>query len=153
MSCKTAKLQVEVRLSCDLYSYRETELKAANPSPHTHKKQSVDLHTRSLASTHHVPRIIVVGYKVKKAKIIAIYCKRVEKISADDNKFMKDKKPIFLFGQGQKNDICADCKCFIKKRTHHNRSRPKASLPSDAVTTAATSGVAVVTPVARIEVV
>ena len=150
MSCKTAKLQVEVRLSCDLY--RETELKASNPSPHTHKKQSVDLHTRSLASTHHVPRIIVVGYKVKKAKIIATYCKRVEKIAADDNKFMKEKKPIVLFGQGQKNDICADCKCFIKKRTY-NRSRPKASPPSDAATTAATSGVAVVTPVTKIEVV
>ena len=96
MSCKTAKLQVEVRLFCDLY--RETELKASNPSPHTHKKQSVDLHTRSLTSTHHVLRIIVVGHKVKKAKNIATYCKRAEKIASEDDKFMKDKKPIVLFG-------------------------------------------------------
>jgi hypothetical protein len=81
---------------------------------------------------------------VKKAKNIATYCKRVEKIATEDDKFMKDKKPIVLFGQGRKNDIRADCKCFIKKRAH-NRSRPKASPPSDAATTAATSGVAVVT--------
>ena len=73
--------------------------------------------------------IIVVGHKVKKAKNIATYCKRAEKIATDDDKFMKDKKPIVLFGQGRKNDIRADCKRFIKKRKH-NRSRPKASPPT-----------------------
>ena len=65
--------------------------------------------------------------------------------ATEEDTFMKDKKLIVLFGQGRKNDIRADYKRFIKKRTH-NRTRPKASPPSDAATTAAISGVAVVTP-------
>jgi hypothetical protein len=65
--------------------------------------------------------------------------------ATEDDTFMKDKKLIVLFGQGRKNDIRADCKRFIKKRTH-NRTRPKASPPSDAATTAAISGVTIVTP-------
>ena len=89
--------------------------------------------------------IVIERHKVKKAKNIATYCKRAEKIATEDDEFMKDKKPIVLFGQGQKNDIRADCKRFIKKRIH-NCSRPKASPLSDAAATAAISSVAVVTP-------
>jgi hypothetical protein len=83
--------------------------------------------------------IIVVGHKVKKAKNIATYCKRAENFTTEDDEFMKDNKPIVLFRQGRKSGIRADCKRFIKKR-------PKALPPSDAATTAAISGVAVVTP-------
>ena len=98
--------------------------------------------------------IIIVGHKIKKAKHIAKYCKRAEQIATEDAEFMKDKKPILIFGQGRNNDIRVDCKLFIKKRTH-DRSRPKTSSLSDAATTAAISHLAVITPESpgRIEVV
>ena len=76
--------------------------------------------------------IIIVGHKIREAKHGAKYCQRVHKIAIEDPEFMKDKKPIVLFGQGRKNNIRADCKRFIKKRTH-NRSHPKASPPSAAI--------------------
>ena len=70
--------------------------------------------------------IIIVGHKIKEAKYDALYCKRAQKIAIEDAEFMKDKNPILIFGQGRKNDVCAECKSFIKKRAH-DRARPKTS--------------------------
>ena len=98
--------------------------------------------------------IIIVGHKIKEALHCAKYCMRVQNIAMEDPGFMKDKKPIVVLGQGRKDDVCADCKVFIKNRTH-DRSRPKTSPLSDAATTAAISHLAVITPESsgRIEVV
>ena len=89
--------------------------------------------------------IIIVGHKIEEAKHVALYCKRAQKIAIEDAEFTKDKKPILIFGQGRKNDIHAECKSFIKERTH-DRARPKTLPLSDAATTVEISSLAVITP-------